>query len=163
MLKYRVFKMDGARPSAWLLKPILLLPALVIAGLFVFLIMTPNPDTGIEQANLEAMFRATHRPPNTWAYSEASTYHKRDTASVSQELTSNLNSDEIRLYYDSELKKTGWRLTGEKPLRDWGRDYSESLREYCKGPYSAHLHFAGKNPEFKWTYAFGLRWGVDTC
>jgi len=65
---------------------------------------------------------------------------------------------EIRHYYDQELTSKGWRFVDDRPYTVWGKDMGGRLADYCKGPLSAELEYAGSQPGR--TYSLSLSWGL---
>jgi len=81
---------------------------------------------------------------------------------VGADYTSSSSYSAILEYYDQQMTALGWRFAGERPLRDWGRDFGGRVRDYCKGPLSASLQYAGERANYGWTYAIDLSWSTNS-
>ena len=79
--------------------------------------------------------------------------------------TSDKTSDEIKVHYEAELLKRGWKFFKIEKVIYNGRDYGGQHVFYCKNLYTADLQFAGaQQQQFGWTYSFSLSWGLyDTA
>jgi hypothetical protein len=72
----------------------------------------------------------------------------------------NASYNEIRQFYDQQLRANGWRPLDERGLTGWGKDLGGRETEYCKGPLKASLQYAGSQADYGWTFAFSLSWGL---
>lgn len=76
--------------------------------------------------------------------------HKPRMAWVSNRYTTAAPYNQIRAYYDAELRRRGWSFHREHGTRDWFRDFGGVKTEYCKGPYRASLNYAGDRADYVW-------------
>ncbi|MCP3871994.1 MAG: hypothetical protein GY699_02420 [Desulfobacteraceae bacterium] len=71
--------------------------------------------------------------------------------------------NEIRSYYDVELKKNGWKFWKIDSVKDWGKDLGGKSIRFCKGSYIATIQYFGEKADYGSTYSFSLSWGLHTC
>ena len=136
---------------------LILVTALVIFLVYDFTINLPKAKAVKDQ--LEDEFKSIVPLPNGNGYNYKATYGTSQ-ALVTCSYKTRLKYPEIRAYYDSELRKHGWKLSEERSTRDWGNDLGGKSAAYCKGEYRAHLQFAGEQANYGWDYALSLSWGL---
>lgn len=73
--------------------------------------------------------------------------------------------ESIKAYYNNELSNLDWSFLREANVRYGGEDYGGKELFYCKGNYTAHVQYAGRQEtQFGWTYSLALTWGLsDGC
>ena len=92
---------------------------------------------------------------------ERSGSYKPRMAWIGQRYTTTLSYAQIRAYYDAELARHGWSPHRERGTRDWFRDFGGRKVEYCKGPYTASLDYAGERANYGWVFSLDLTWGHE--
>jgi len=114
------------------------------------------------QVELESEYRVIQQLPEAKSrHYHAS--HKVQTALVGSEYQTASSYPDIRTYYDSELPKHGWVFLREENVIYKWKDRGGKHAFYRKGEYTADVQYAGEQePEFGWTYAFSLSWGLWT-
>lgn len=66
---------------------------------------------------------------------------------------------EIRAFYVSELEQRGWRLRGEKEVREWGEYYGGSLLVFTRDELELSVQFSGRRGRPNgWDYAISVSW-----
>lgn len=89
---------------------------------------------------------------------ERSGSYKPRKAWVGRRYTTTASYAQIRAYYDVELTMRGWSFHREHGTRDWFRDFGGIKAEYCKGPYTASLDYAGDRADYGWVFSLDLTW-----
>jgi hypothetical protein len=112
------------------------------------------------QAELESEYRVIQQLPEAKPkHYHAS--HKIQQALAGSEYQTSSSYPDIRTYYDSELQKHGWVFLREENVIYRGKYQGGKHAFYRKGEYTADIQYAGEQePEFGWTYAFSLSWGL---
>lgn len=118
-----------------------------------------KPVGAAEQTALEIEFTAVTPVPTAKIVSYNAS-HKSTQAQVGTTYSSNAPFEDIKAFYDPQLKAHGWHFKDETPVHDWFRDVGGRLVVYCKGPYAATLQYAGRDAGYGWNYSFNLSWGL---
>jgi hypothetical protein len=88
--------------------------------------------------------------------------HKTHQGVVNTAYKTERSYEAIKAYYDNELTSLGWRLLREVNVRYGGNDYGGKELFYCKGNYTAHVQYAGRQEkQFGWIYSLALTWGLS--
>lgn len=87
-------------------------------------------------------------------------YSKSMVASIHKHYRSNARFDDVKRFYATQLKQTGWLLTKERTLKDgWSQDLGGRELRFEKGQYSIAIEYIGDkavNPD--WEYAVSVAW-----
>lgn len=118
-----------------------------------------EPKTALVQQQLEKEFISITPPPGSTSSSFHKS-HKPRQALVGSNYLTNQGYEDIRKYYDKELKNKGWQFKDETGIRDWGRDLGGKVTNYSKGEYTASIQYAGDPKGYGWVYALDLTWGL---
>ena len=89
---------------------------------------------------------------------ERSGSYKPRKAWVGRRYTTTAGYAAIRAHYDVEMPRHGWSFHREYRTRDWFRDFGGVTVEYCKGPYTASLDYAGDRAAYGWVFSLDLTW-----
>jgi hypothetical protein len=65
--------------------------------------------------------------------------------------------EDVSRFYIKELTSTGWELTGNQKLSDWGRDLGGHELEFRKGEYHIAIEKGGSNND-DWDYGVTICW-----
>ena len=87
--------------------------------------------------------------------------YKARSAWIDRTYNTTASYAQIRGHYDAELTKRGWSFHREHRTRDWFRDLGGVKTQYCKGPYTASLRYAGTRADYGWVFSLGLSWGGE--
>jgi hypothetical protein len=94
-----------------------------------------------------------HNVSNKWTQGVIGNYYRSD-----------LIYDQIRVHYDAELVRHGWKFKEQKALTNWGKDLGESQTIYCRGNHAADIYFTGnRQNELGFRYALDISWGLGDC
>src|SRR5262245_2299440 len=119
------------------------------------------PKAQIVQARLRQELESITPLPNAVPGERSSSYKAR-RARAGRRFTTTAPYSQIRAYYDAELTRRGWSFHRERGTRDWFRDFGGVKAEYCKGPYTAALDYAGDRADYVWVFSLDLTWGDDS-
>ena len=117
------------------------------------------PKAAAIRGELEREF-ALIKPPPDARYAQYLASNKTHQALVDASYTTRLSYPELRVYYDAELAKHGWRFYNEEGVRELSIDYGGKDASYCKGDYAVSLFYPGGN-RYPYTYALSVSWGLD--
>ncbi len=110
-----------------------------------------------QQAVVESELDRVSFPPSA-ALHPVQRGARREKALISRAFDVNIPLNEVQQFFDKEMAGLGWTYISERPIRDWGRDFGGTLRQYCKEPYIADLQYAGRNAGYGWDYSFSISW-----
>jgi len=133
---------------------------LAIVSVVVYDNVVNAPKAQMVQARLRQEFESI-RPLPSAVPGERSGSYKPRMAWVGRRYTTAAPYSQIRAYYDAELTTHGWNFHRERRTRDWFRDFGGVKAEYCKGPYTASLDYAGDRADYVWVFSLDLTWGHD--
>lgn len=85
---------------------------------------------------------------------------KKESVLITSRYMIDCSYDEIREYYDTQLRGQGWQFVIEENLTDWFRDLGGKSLRYKKGDFVANVQYAGEQADYGWTYAFSMSWGL---
>jgi hypothetical protein len=108
---------------------------------------------------IEAESKVISAPPEDVLVNESSS-HKSGQVLVDRSYESKLTYPQLRVYYDAQLERHGWRFVGETTIHDWGRDLGGKEAFYKKADDTATLQYAGKKADNGWSYAIDFSWGL---
>ena len=134
---------------------------LALIGAFVYDHNVNAPKAQVVQNRLRQEFGSIMPLPGA-APGERSGSYKPRMASIGQRYTTTLSYAQIRTHYDAELARHGWSPHREWGTRDWFRDFGGRQAEYCKGPYTASLDYAGERADYRWVFSLDLTWGHES-
>ena len=106
---------------------VIVLAFLVLAGLFVYLpydLAMNGPKADAIQKDIENELKQIAPPPNSLSIRYGS-MHKTHQGDVGSDYRSSNNYGELRLHYDSELSRHGWKFVKEEPVKIWGKDHAK--------------------------------------
>jgi len=112
------------------------------------------------ESNVKKEYSSIQQLPDATFLSVESS-HKSNKALVDAKFKTDKNYDEIKKYYDDELKKLGWIFESEKSVKVWGKDLGGKIIRYTKGEYSLNVEYAGSMADYVWTYAIDVGWGYN--
>ncbi|WP_139025374.1 hypothetical protein [Acetonema longum] len=142
---------------------IFVLLVVIAAGVLVSTVMQTSQsmsESMNKENELKNMFHSIKPPPGA-VLKDVESIHKTTSASAGGKYITQLTYDEIRTYYDNELKKAGWTFLKEEPLRDWGKEFGGRTIQYKKEDYFLDLDYYGsREKEFGFTYELYISWGV---
>jgi hypothetical protein len=118
---------------------------------------SPNKDD-VKLKEVERLYSALPIYPGFQAVA-GSSYSKSMLASVNKSFISEAVYDDVKNFYSTKLIPEGWRLSKERKLRDWSRDYGGRELTFEKGQYSVVIEYRGdKAIDPDWNYAIGVGW-----
>ena len=90
--------------------------------------------------------------------------NRPDHGSFANYFASNLEYEEIRRYYDEQLRKRGWQFKRETHDLNWGADFDQKTFVYCKEHSVVALSFTGRL-QYTAGYKYGLTlvWENSDC
>jgi hypothetical protein len=120
-----------------------------------------EPDGPAKQAALERLFDSIPKLPGS-VPTELNQIYKTDRGKIGF-YKSNLNPDQIKSYYETELTKLGWQYIGEKKVEAFQKFSGGGQHLFCKGDIAATLFTAAKDePRLGYTYSLALNWGMSS-
>ena len=133
---------------------------LAVVGAIVYDHVSNSPRAQVVQHRLRQELESITPLPGAEP-SERNGGYKPRMASIGWRYTTTLSYAQIRAYYDGELARHGWSFLRERGSRDWFRDLGGRKAEYCKGPYTASLDYAGERANYGWVFSLDLTWGHE--
>ena len=133
---------------------------LTIVSAVVYDNVVNAPKAQMVQARLRQELESITPLPNAVPGERSGSYKPR-MASVGRRYTTTAPYSQIRSYYDAELARRGWGFHREHGTRDWFRSFGGVKAEYCKGPYTASLDYAGDRADYVWVFSLDVTWGHD--
>src|SRR5713101_2574223 len=125
----------------------------ILIGASVLLLLwyatLPNAETERHQSTLEQEIKKIQLPSGGVVRS-ISLRHRANHALVDEIVEGDFSYGDLRKHYDVVLASLGWRVRGEKTIREWGSNNGGQVRWYCKGPYEATLQYAGPSANHDW-------------
>lgn len=117
----------------------------------------PNSE-GAKLAELEDLYRTI---PVFQSFAETSVHRtsKGALATISKSYKSDAPYDEVKAFYTNELTKRSWEYSGERSIKDWGRDFGGHALPFQKNGYRLSIFYSGENPENTSRYAIEMVWG----
>ncbi|RYE04992.1 MAG: hypothetical protein EOP33_07870 [Rickettsiaceae bacterium] len=104
---------------------------------------------------LKAEFNSINKLPNDKvAYEKYIAY--TDKTSVSIDYSTDLQDDEVQVFYSNELKRNGWKLIDQHKVYDWGRDLGGKSFTYRKSNLKLSIQYAGDRAGAGWAYGIYL-------
>lgn len=79
-------------------------------------------------------------------------------ALVSKKYDSNAPYENVKRFYVEHLERDGWKIEGEKQLKDLGSDVGGYEIRFRKGDLSLAIEYAGPLADYGWQYAIGVSW-----
>jgi len=117
-----------------------------------------EPDGKAKQAALERQFEAIPKLPGS-VPAQLNQIYKTERGRIGF-YESELNRDQIRSFYLSELVKLGWKHVGEKDVEAFIGG-TQSL--FCNGQVAATLFITGQEQtRLGYTYSIALNWGASS-
>ena len=87
------------------------------------------------------------------------TYSKSMLASIHKHYKSNAGYDDVKAFYSTKLMSTGWKLTEERNLKNWTRDYGGRELTFGQGQYWVSIEYSGDQAiDPDWNYGIGVGW-----
>lgn len=120
----------------------------------------PKLQLTIDEAEslLDSEYVLISSPPQAVQNSHKKT--KRTTVLITSGYVTKLGYEEIRKYYDDELKEHGWQFYKEEKVTNWG-EYAGMALYYKNGELIATIEYHD-NPKYNYgcTYSFDMSWGI---
>ena len=79
-------------------------------------------------------------------------------ALISKHFQSKAGYEEVRRFYLDRLTQNGWKLSGEKQIKDWGRDFGGHELYFRKGDFHIAIEYAGERADYGWDYGISAGW-----
>ena len=79
-------------------------------------------------------------------------------AQVSKKYNSDARYEDVKRFYVEYLERDGWKIVGEKQLKDWGSDFGGYEISFRKGDLDLAIEYAGPRADYGWKYAIGVSW-----
>ena len=79
-------------------------------------------------------------------------------ATVSKTFRSEAPYDQVRGFYVERLEQDGWKIDGEKQLKDWGSDFGGHEIRFRKSDLSIAIEYAGEKADYGWQYGIAVSW-----
>ncbi|HSE19392.1 MAG TPA: DUF6056 family protein [Pyrinomonadaceae bacterium] len=120
-----------------------------------------EPDGPAKQAALEQLFDSLPKLPGS-VPTELNQIYKTERGKIGF-YKSELNPDQIKSYYETELTKLGWKYVGEKKVEAFQKFSGGGQHLFCKGETAATLFTTAKDePRLGYTYSLALNWGMSS-
>src|SRR5262249_14882781 len=116
-----------------------------------------SPKAQMVQTRLRQELESVMPLPGAVTGERSGLYQPR-RAWIGRRYTTTASYTQIRAYYDVELTRRGWSFHREYRTWDWFRDLGGIKVEYCKGPYTASLSYAGDRADYGWIFSLDLTW-----
>jgi hypothetical protein len=84
---------------------------------------------------------------------------KAELAGATRCYKSDASYEELKRFYNQQLRDLGWAYESERGLKDWGRDLGGRELTFRNNDYRVHIQFAGKDANYGWDYAISVSWG----
>src|SRR5437867_3475883 len=117
---------------------------------------SPNKD----DAKLDEVRKIYSSLPIPPGFKEAgsSFQSKAESALTVKYFESQTSYDDVKTFYAQRLSESGWSLSSERPITDWGRDFGGRRLEFRKGEYSLVVEYSGEKSTEQENYAITLIW-----
>jgi hypothetical protein len=79
-------------------------------------------------------------------------------AIVSKKFRSDARYDDVRRFYVERLEQDGWKIDGEKQLKDLGSDFGGYEIRFRKADLSIAIEYAGQSADYGWQYGIAVSW-----
>ena len=120
-----------------------------------------EPDGKAKQAALERQFDSIRKLPGS-VPTQLNEIYKTDRGKIGF-YNSELNSDQIKSYYENELDRLGWKHVGEKKVEAFQRFSGGTQNLFCNGEVAATLFITGQDEaRVGYTYSLALNWGFSS-
>lgn len=120
-----------------------------------------EPNGAAKQAEVERQFAAISIVPGGTP-AELNQVYKTDRGKVGF-YHSGLAPEQIKLYYQKELARLGWKYIGEKKIETPERPSGAAQNLFCNGEIAATLFITGPDKQrLGYTYSLALNWGMSS-
>ena len=120
-----------------------------------------EPDGAAKQAALVRQFDAIQKLPGSMP-TELNQIYKTERGKIGF-YNSEQSDDQIKLYYDKELARLGWKYIGEKKVEKFGKFSGGSQFLFCNGEVAATLFTTATDKAWLgYTYSLALNWGMSS-
>ena len=82
-------------------------------------------------------------------------------AYISKSFQCNASYEDVKRFYVERMSQAGWKLSGERHLKDWEVDVGGRELQFRKDSYQVTLDYAGERADYGWNYAIGIGWMRD--
>jgi len=117
-----------------------------------------NPVTINIENELKIELDSLKPLPDDWSSGSSHFARKSNSVSVTKEYVSKNSYEDIKKYYNDELKKYNWQFSCEKDVKDWGKDLGGKELDYYKGQYSIEIFYSGEKANYGYTYGITIEW-----
>ena len=89
---------------------------------------------------------------------DSSTTSGYGKALVSKKFRSDAQYEDVKRFYIERLEPDGWKIDGEKQLKDIGSDFGGYEIRFRKGDIALAIEYAGPRANYGWQYGIGVSW-----
>ena len=79
-------------------------------------------------------------------------------ALISKGFLSDASYEDVKRFYVEYLERDGWKVVGEKQLKDWGSDFGGYEIRFRKGDLNLAIEYAGPTANYGWQYGISVSW-----
>lgn len=131
--------------------------ALCFLIFLIYQILIIQPKTKTIESQLQGEYSSIHQLPKATEINH-SLIIRTGIVTIQGNFLTDLNFEEIRNYYMTELQKQGWVFQNELKLTSWGNDYGGKELVFKKNIYLLKLDYLARDPNYNFSYSIVLTW-----